>query len=317
MRVYFDNADITGRTTNGPHSFAARLARQLSRMGVKIVGHEDYDIALVTIEKSPRLNPSKPYVQRLDGLWFSPYDFQSNRNAGILRTYDRAEAVVFQSQFDRKFAEAWFGVHMKPNVICNGIELQHVDRVADVIMDIRKGYQNVFVCSSSWHGQKRLPTTIELYKRIKEHRPSSCLIVMGGGDITMDRESVKHDIFYTGPQPQDVCLQVFAASDYMIHLAWLDHCPNVVLESLSQDTPVICTSSGGTAEILGAGGKNGIVIKDVDFDFKPNEYDFPPQLVLPEGIEWLTKPELSTAHLDIKLCAQKYVDVFESVLSNV
>lgn len=283
-------------------------------MGVTIVGHEDYDVALVTIESSPLLNPSKPYVQRLDGLWFSPRDFQCNRNLGIQRTYVKAAAVVFQSQFDRQFAESWFGEHKEPNVICNGIELKHVDHVADAVMGIRQRYQNVFVCSSSWHGQKRLSTNIELYKRIKEHRPSSCLIIMGGGDVTMDKESVKYDIFYTGPQPQDLCLQVFAASDYMIHLAWLDHCPNVVLEALSQDTPVICSSSGGTAEILGVEGKNGIVIKDADFDFKPNEYDSPPPIVLPEGIDWLTKPEIDASHLDIGLCAQRYLDVFQEIL---
>jgi len=64
----------------------------------------------------------------------------------------------------------------------------------------------------------------------------------------------------------------------MIHLSWRDHCPNVVVEALSQGCPIICTSSGGTKEIVK---DNGIIIDDInDNHIDPYifDYDNPPHL---------------------------------------
>ena len=57
-------------------------------------------------------------------------------------------------------------------------------------------------------------------------------------------------------------LQVFSAADWMIHLAWLDHCPNSVVVGMSQGCGIICASSGGTYEAVG---KNGIVVQEIEF----------------------------------------------------
>ena len=99
MRIYFDGVDFGSRT--GPNSFALRLARQLSLMGHTVADPDDYDVALVFVEATPRLNLRRPYVHRLDGFWMKPSEFESGRNAGIKATYDRASAVVWQSEFDR------------------------------------------------------------------------------------------------------------------------------------------------------------------------------------------------------------------------
>ena len=315
VKVYFDSVDLSGRNTSGPHSFALRLAKQLSLMGITIADHTDYDIALVTIENSSRLNVKKPFVLRLDGIWFKPEEFLP-KNTRIRECYNHADAVIFQSMFDACMVTKWFGYPKKSRVIHNGIELKHVDRIGDAILDLRNKYEKIFVCSASWHPQKRLSSNIEMYRMFKNSQVNnSCLIVMGGGDVNMDSNCVKDDIYYTGPQPQDVCLQVFAAADWLIHLAWLDHCPNVVLEALSQDTPVICTDSGGTHELLGNEGKNGIVIADSHYDFELVDYDNPPKIQMTDQyIDVSRKPSFDTSHLDIKDCAQKYLELFDELL---
>ena len=62
----------------------------------------------------------------------------------------------------------------------------------------------------------------------------------------------------------------------MIHLAWLDHCPNVVVEALSQKTPVICTNSGGTHELVRG---SGIIIPEsTPYNFELCDYDNPPDI---------------------------------------
>ncbi len=108
---------------------------------------------------------------------------------------------------------------------------------------------------------------------------------------------VKHDdVFYAGSVSHDLYFQVYSIADWMIHLAWLDHCPNVVVEALSQDCPVICTNSGGTGEIVGS---NGIVISETTpYEFELTDYDEPYRLEIPS----LELPNLSidNSYLDIK-----------------
>lgn len=311
MKIYFDNVDISGRTTSGPHSFAHRLAKQLFLLGVEVTSDpSEYDVALVTIEHTNRLNASRPTVQRIDGIWFAPNEFET-RNVRIRECYGFADHVVFQSEFDKNMVTKWFGRPRDSVVITNGIEIKRVDRFIDTIVSIRESHEKVFVCSANWHPQKRLRDNVRLYRSLRKSYPSSCLIVMGG-NFEMDRDCVRDEIFYTGPISQEYCLQVYAASDWMIHLAWLDHCPNVVCESLSQETPVICGDSGGTKEVLGRSGKNGIVLKDVPYNFELAYYDNPPQFPIPNELE-LPKTIVDASHLSIVECTKKYIDVFEKV----
>lgn len=320
MKVYFDNVDF--RSSSGPNSFVRRLAKQLSVMGVEIADSDDYDVALVTIEPTSRLDVSKPFVQRLDGIWFKPEEFHTH-NTRIKDCYDHATSVVFQSDFDATMIQRWFGQRQYSYTVPNGIEIKRVTQFADAILKIRQEYETIFVCSASWHPQKRLDDNIRLYKQLRKQCPNSCLIVMGGGNVTMDPDSVKDRIFYTGPQPQEVCLQVFAAADWMIHLAWLDHCPNTVLESLSQETPVICGDSGGTHELIVNRGSillndrrisnNGIVLNDVKYNYELMDYDRPPSFPILDDLRLdLSKQKVDIDHLSIERCALRYKRILQS-----
>ena len=51
-----------------------------------------------------------------------------------------------------------------------------------------------------------------------------------------------------------------------IHLAWLDHCPNVVVDARAAACQIICSSAGGTKEIAGP---SAIVIEEDEWDFEP------------------------------------------------
>jgi glycosyltransferase involved in cell wall biosynthesis len=83
-------------------------------------------------------------------------------------------------------------------------------------------------------------------------------------------------IFYAGSQPHEVCLEIFSASNWMLHTAWLDHCPNTVVEALSQGTPVICSEQGGTKELVQG---YGIILKEnIEYNFELVDYDRPPIL---------------------------------------
>ena len=310
MDIHFNGVDFNSQS--GPNTFAGRLAHQFTLDGHRIVGSEIYDVCLIFIEPTHNILPDKPTIQRLDGVWFKPNEFDT-KNRLIKYTYNYVDAVVFQSEFNKKQITNWWGEPKKHTVIHNGIRLDTQAEPNDLekfggLAAIRQQFTTVFCCSANWHGQKRLRENVRLFKHLQEFHPNSCLIVMGSNPEQIADKS----IFYTGTLPHEICLLVYAISDWMIHLAWADHCPNVVVECLSQNTPVICTDCGGTQEIVK---ENGVVIPEtVKYDFGLADYDNPPSLDFSMFTNPLTKPQIDASYLDIKIVAKQYEKLFESVI---
>jgi glycosyltransferase involved in cell wall biosynthesis len=49
----------------------------------------------------------------------------------------------------------------------------------------------------------------------------------------------------------------------MVHLAWLDWCPNTVVEGLASGLPVLCSHNGGTKELV----KDDGIILELEEDY--------------------------------------------------
>lgn len=307
MKIYLDNCDLAGSRT-GPNTFAKRLAIGLSKRGHIIADPSDYDIAIVFIEKTQNLNSKKPYVHRLDGMWMKHEQHASGMNDSIKRTMEDANAVIYQSNFDKQMLSKWL-VQKESVVIKNGIEIQKLETVSSDILRLRSEFEKIFVCSANWHPQKRLKANIDLFKTIQERQyPNSCLLVLGNHPDFLVAD--KH-IFYAGSWPQEMCLQVFSIADWMIHLAYLDHCPNTCVESISQGCPVICSNEGGTKELVHP--YNGIIVQEQkQFDFELNDYDNPPILSF-DNVESLPENlRADPSSVDI----EKTIIEYEKVLKN-
>lgn len=309
MKVYFDGVDFAAEHT-GPNCFAKRLAIALGNLGHVAADPDDYDVALVFIEPTPRLDPKKPYVQRLDGIWFKPEQMAAGMNRGIHAAYDAATHVVWQSEFDKKMATKWFG-DRPGTVIPNGIEVAPATLRSETLIEMRAKFDMIFVCSSNWHPQKRFHDNFELYRAYKQKHPNSCLIVMGNNP-PQDALYQGRDVFYTGSIRHDLCMEVYSVADWMIHLAWLDHCPNVVVEAISQGCPVICSSEGGTQELVF--NKNGLVHQDLEpYKFDLVDYDNPPRIHVTADI--LPKRRADASSVDIVKCAKAYEDVLKLAIA--
>lgn len=310
MRVHFDGVNFGSRT--GPNTFAERLARCLFEAGHEVVDEgPQADVSLVFIEPTGQRLAQK-VVQRLDGVWFKPQDF-ATKNVGIKACYDSAAAVIFQSQFDRRFAERHWGTKLSRAVIGNGIDVAPVKEITiPKLLEMRAAYDKIYVCSSNWHPQKRLKSNVLLFKHLLKQHPNSCLIVLGGQP---DHVSASPHVFYSGQVGPEVYLQVYAAADWMLHLAWADHCPNVVVEALSQGTPVACSEVGGTKELVGS---YGHVFKEREpYDLELYDYDDPPDLDVMQVDDLPDRRTLdmtTVADLDIRHVAQRYVEVFTSLV---
>ena len=272
LKIHFSNVNFN--STSGPNSFATRLARELVSRDHQLVEpslSHTADAFLAFIEPSSQPPKNVRFLQRLDGIWFKPDQFESH-NRLIKWSYENCDHVIWQSEFDKNMTTHHWGPR-PGSVIRNGIEIKSQKIVQPNLIEIRQKYEKVFVCSSSWHRQKRLKENINLFLSLKERYKSACLIVMGANP---DFSTNDPDIFYTGNVPHSICLEVYAMADWMIHLAWLDHCPNVVVEALSQKTPVICTDSGGTHELVR---DSGIIIPEsTPYNFELCDYDSPPDI---------------------------------------
>ena len=299
MKVHFSNVDFQSRS--GPNSFATRLAKTLQKRGYEFVGpNDDYETFLAFIEPATHPRPGAKFIQRLDGIWFSPDEFDV-KNRGIRWTYDNCHYVIWQTQFDKNMTNH----HWKDRpgtIISNGINLEERRITDENLMSLRNSYDKIFVSSSNWHGQKRLRSNTNLFLKYEQDNPGEkcCMLVLGDNPDYMIK---KENIMYTGNLNHDLCLQVFRAADWMIHLAWLDHCPNVVVEALSQNCPVICSSSGGTKEIVKT---SGIIVPEVEeYDYRLTDYTNPPKLDL-SNITLPSTIKVDSNHLDINIVADKY-----------
>jgi len=306
MKILFDN--VNWASASGPNSFARRLAQQISLDGHIVADSNDYDIALVFIEETKQLNVLKPKVQRLDGIWFAPHEYQT-KNKRIKECYETSDAVVFQSSFDAEMVQKWWGYPNTGTIIRNGIQLGKVEPTNATLLELRGRYEKIFVCSSNWHRQKRLKENIELFKHLRATLfPYSCLVVMGSNPDCLVSDK---NIYYTDVLPHETCLEMFAAADWCIHLAWADHSPNVICEAISQGCPVICAETGGTKELVGC---NGLVLKEThQYNYELFDYDNPPALDVTQ-VKELPVIEVNPENIDIQGVSKQYIALFESLL---
>jgi len=308
MKIHLDNVNMG--STSGPNSFAKRLAMGLIESGhdVELYDGRNADVSIVFIEPSGRPLANK-VIQRLDGIWFSPSEFET-KNSAIKKLYHFADGVIWQSDFDRGMTTKWWGQPKSGVVIRNGINAPEIKKFQiPVLEQLRQQYEMLFVCSANWHPQKRLMTNIELYKHLRTFYSSAALIVLGSNPTKI----ADPHIFYAGSQPHEVCLEIFSASNWMLHTAWLDHCPNTVVEALSQGTPVICSEHGGTKELVQ---EYGIILNEKnDYNFELTEYENPPDIDITQITNKLPLKETLDKTFDVSMnrTLKEYLSFLERI----
>lgn len=310
MKIHFSGVDWESRS--GPNAFAGRLKSQFQSMGHDVVGaNEKHDVWLCFIQPSSYPCKGSKTVQRLDGLWFKKDNF--HLNAPIKQVYDFVDDVVIQTEFDKKFITKFFGERKNIHVIGNGIYLQgksFYDEDPDEL---------IFTCSAFWHKQKRLVDNIKLFQKIRQQRTDrECILNILGPNseqfINHLSNKEKENVKILGNLDHRRCDYEYHSSDWFIHLAFLDHFPNVCVQALAQGCPVIYASDGGgTKEVVK---ENGIMVQSSkEFDFTLLDYENPEKegyildidnFVLPK------RPEIYPDYLSIKLIAEQYLKVFES-----
>lgn len=319
MKIYIDNVDWNSRS--GPNTFANRIAIALANRGHILADKNDYDVALCFIEPTYNvIKNSKPFVLRLDGIWFAPNEFET-KNINIKSAYYKANAIIFQSNFDKTFITNWWGLPQNYSIINNGIDIEYVNKIIsnnELSFDnLRQQYEKILICSANWHPQKRLNSNYDLLSHIRNDlNINACLIVMGSNPHPPQQKSLIPHVFPTGNLLHEICLKYYSMCDYMLHMAFLDHSPNVIVECLSTGTPVICSEDGGTKELLHGLGQT---IKEcTPYKNELIYYDNPPKIDVSQVFDLKTfndeQKQNTKKFLDINRIAQNYESVFKTLV---
>ena len=263
MNIHLDNVNLG--STSGPNSFAAKLVKYSD---CTFDARQSPDAYLSFIE-TYRRTFAAPMYQRIDGIYFNTKGDYNTQNANIKRTYGLAKGVIFQSEFNKKLTTKYFGEHPNTTVIHNGADIELIENTKPLEHSIIDSYENVWSCASSWRPHKRLKENIRYF--LEHSGDNDCLVVAGSTDYP----NTHRRVFFVGDLSQEALTALYKRSKYFLHLAWLDHCPNVVVDARASGCKVVCSSAGGTKEIAG---EDAIVIEEEPWDMNPVELYNPPKM---------------------------------------
>ncbi len=306
MKIFAHN--FNPQSNSGPNKFTRQLFKELQKNhGVSYTNNQqESDVEFCLIQQ--QCHKGKPMVLRLDGIWFNsdqPYDKQ---NAPIKFSYDNADAVIFQSDFNKNLTDHWFGRHPNSFVIHNAADIKQIGRANPNYWDDAFGKETeVWSCASSWRPHKRLKDNIRYFL---EFAPKDAIFAVAGKGAASERLNHLNDkrIKFLGELDYMSLISLYKRSSTFIHLAYLDHCPNVVVDAQAAGCKIICSRSGGTNEIV----SNGIMILEKPWDFEPIRLYKPPEM------DFKLKNEFSRAYKKnekpcIENCAKKYYEVLRSL----
>ena len=155
MKIFAHN--FNPHSNSGPNKFTRTLFSFLMRNGKISVtpNQKEADVEFCLIQQQS--HKIKPMLLRLDGIWFNSEHDYNKQNMPIKYAYNNADAVVFQSEFNKKLTEHWFGIHKNSIVIHNAADLSLIKSVGkNYWMEKLENPNEVWSCASSWRPHKRL-----------------------------------------------------------------------------------------------------------------------------------------------------------------
>ncbi len=302
MKVFTHN--FNPESNSGPNKFTRTLFKSLvEKDNVTFSNQEEADVEFCLIQQ--QLPKVKPMLLRLDGIWFNSEQEYNKQNAIIHYSYNNADAVVFQSQFNKKLVEAWFGIHKNSHVINNASDSRLINSANKRFWDKRFGKNTeVWSCASSWRPHKRLNENIRYFL---EFAPKDAIFAIAGA-IGMDdaKAIIPNDkrIILMGELDYMSLLSLYRRSSTFVHLAYLDHCPNVVVDAQSSGCQIVCSSTGGTKEVV----NDGILIIEDEWDFKPIALYRPPPMDFSKSVKIKTNNRNN-----FQKCVSKYFNIMKEL----
>ena len=288
-------------STAGPNHFGTKLRKYFDRLGYYSENDPDVTLCFLNLVGAK----TDTVVQRLDGIWFNPRQDYRSMNSSFKSVYDISTGIIFQSCFDRDLVGSQFGTHNKSTIINNGADLELISQITPLESTFVDDAEKVWCCASHFAGRhhKRLYENIRYFM---EHSGEKDVLFVAGA---VDTDNFSNNrIKYVGNIDVKTLLSIYKRADYFIHLAKLDHCPNVVVDARGSGCQIICSSLGGTKEVAGL---DAIVIEEDEWDFVPFDYNQPTKLDFSKKIQNTFDRDISMKHV-----AKKYYEFLVDCYAN-
>ena len=295
MNIHLDNVTLSSNT--GPNSFAQKLVKYGQKSGCTFNLDQRPDSYLCFIE-SYKEKFNAPMFQRIDGIYFNTRSDYRLQNSNIRRTYELATGVIFQSEFNKKLTTKYFGDHPNTTVIHNGADLEKINNTKALSNSVLDHYESVWCCASNWRPHKRLKDNIRYF--LEHSSNKECLVVAGKTDYPKAHDRV----FFVGDMPHEALIALYKRSKYFLHLSWLDHWPNVVVDARASGCRIVCSSTGGTREIAGP---DAVVLEENEWDMSPIDLYSPPQINFNKVVD-----NSFNSGYNMKVIAEQYLSFMES-----
>jgi len=313
------------RPHNGPKIFLSRLKRAVKKNKMAKTCHflnPFHDIGLYSSVARNIYN--KPYVVRIDGIYFDNMKIAGNneeKNKPIFESIKNANGIIFQSEFDKKLIESFYGKIEKHNIIINnGAEINNIN--ITYRDELKLPNKRIILCSSNWRKHKRLSSVVKVIEEINSIENKYHLVILGANSGEFVKENNKNITVIGHIEPEKLC-KYYKSSDLYIHIPWIDHCPNTVVEAIANDVPVVTSNQGGTKELVEK--TNSGIVSECDDDITIGEYvDLynPPKpninIIANDILKIFKnyqhyKNNINNELVDIDYIARQYVDFIEKV----
>ncbi len=162
-----------------------------------------------------------------------------------------------------------------------------------------------------WRPHKRLKSTIRGFLNSGLQKYYDLIVLGEKPDYVIKNSSVK----YMGFQSKRLW-SIIKGCEFTIHLAYIDWCPNSVVESIIAYKNVLHSSTGGTKYVVR---NNGIAVKDIPWKFKPIDLYSPPDLDIDELSQayrsMLDLKRPFNDYLKIEHIAKEYITYCQKILN--
>jgi len=302
----------------GKGFFCNRLGKALLEMDYQLVEKSSFphtvSLHIITLREG-----GGKRILRLNGVCHNSAMNIKSSNKEMIKSLRAADGVIYQSIFDKSLCDRYLGAFEGLTcIIPNGADPGFYQDITPIELK----NENNFIASARWRPHKRLRDIIGAFHTANIE--DSCLYI--AGDLSSSGLSSKEiqkcfssTVIHLGRIDQKTLGSYLKSSKGHLHLSWLDHCPNAVVEAICAVVPVISNNVGGTPEIVGPSG--GFVCSiDKPYNLEPVRLYDPPKIdynVIAEAMQKCLIPvEISNSHVDINTIARRYADFFEKVVND-
>jgi len=317
MKIYMP---INPKAKTGKGLFINRMFKRLKNCAVDVDNDlsRSYDIGLHLVKIDKRVK-SKKNIVRFDGVYYNTAMDYKKENRIIKKQSSHADGVIFQSEFGERMVRKYVRDFKVPTkIIFNGADPQYFE----FISTIHKKYDPIFFAFARWRPHKRLESILKSF--LLADIPESCLWI--AGDLRMSgltKRAIKKyfdipNIRYLGILKFSSLAPYIVAASTVIHLCWLDCCPNSVVESICAKKLVICNNVGGTPEIVKPSG--GMICEiDRPYNFKPVDLYNPPKIDINKIVRNMVESVKDNSailceHVDIGQICKQYLNFFYDIV---